>query len=99
MVYRPARIGVRASLAASTIGLALSVVGGASPANALTMPNASSHPGVTAKTIKIGLITSITGPASSSFGQNTVNGALAAIQQVNAHGGINGRKLSLVTAD
>ena len=62
-------------------------------------PNAGNHPGVTDGEIKLGLLTSLTGFASTSFGSDVVVGANAAIGQVNAAGGINGRKLTLVTED
>jgi branched-chain amino acid transport system substrate-binding protein len=45
------------------------------------------------------MVVSLTGPVSSSFGQDCVDGAQAAFNQVNAAGGVNGRKIKLVTAD
>jgi branched-chain amino acid transport system substrate-binding protein len=60
---------------------------------------AASSPGVTATTIKLGLVTSVSGPASSSFGELTVQAAEARIKLQNAEGGVDGRKLVLVTAD
>ena len=59
---------------------------------------ASSAPGVTAKTIKIGYITSLTGVASSSFADGE-QGVLAAVDAQNAKGGVNGRKIQVVSAD
>jgi branched-chain amino acid transport system substrate-binding protein len=58
----------------------------------------ASAPGVTPTTITIGLLTSLTGDASSSFSAST-QGALARIDWQNAHGGVDGRKLVLVTGD
>jgi branched-chain amino acid transport system substrate-binding protein len=55
-------------------------------------------PGVTATTIKVGFITSVTGNASSTF-SDSEKGALAAFTAINNAGGINGRKIELVTAD
>ena len=58
----------------------------------------ASAPGVTAKTITLGLIASVTGPASSTFG-DSATGAQARIDLQNAEGGVDGRKLQLVTED
>jgi branched-chain amino acid transport system substrate-binding protein len=54
--------------------------------------------GVTSTSIKIGLITDQTGPLSSSF-NTTAKGVQGYFNMVNAKGGVNGRKLNLVTAD
>jgi branched-chain amino acid transport system substrate-binding protein len=61
-------------------------------------PLTASAPGVTKTTITIGLMTSLTGNASSTFA-DTADGAQAAIDAQNAKGGVNGRKLELVTVD
>jgi branched-chain amino acid transport system substrate-binding protein len=58
----------------------------------------ASAPGVTAKTISIGYITSLTGLAASTFADGEA-GALARIDQQNAKGGVDGRKLVLVAKD
>ena len=61
-------------------------------------PLTASAPGITPKAIKIGFITSQTGIAASTF----KDGGLAAQARVdlqNAQGGVNGRKIVLVTAD
>ena len=55
-------------------------------------------PGVTDDTIKLGMITPLSGPAGS-LGADSSAGAQALIADVNAHGGVNGRKLQLVTQD
>src|SRR5215471_9918123 len=60
--------------------------------------NTASAPGVTKDTIKIGFITSATGNASSTFA-DSAKGAQARISALNDAGGINGRKITLVTAD
>jgi branched-chain amino acid transport system substrate-binding protein len=60
--------------------------------------NPSSAPGVTPTTIKVGFITSQTGNAASTF-SDAEKGALAAFTAINNAGGINGRKVQLVTAD
>jgi branched-chain amino acid transport system substrate-binding protein len=61
-------------------------------------PLTASAPGVTPKTIKLGYITSQTGIAASSFKGGDA-GARARIELQNDQGGINGRKIELVTAD
>jgi branched-chain amino acid transport system substrate-binding protein len=63
-----------------------------------TGANKASAPGVTAKTITIGLITSLTGNASSTFA-DTPAGVQAAFDAQNAAGGVDGRKLVLATGD
>src|SRR5438874_11086213 len=52
---------------------------------------ASSTPGVTAKQILIGGTTPLTGPASAYA--SVAKGADAYFKYVNAHGGVNGRKI------
>jgi branched-chain amino acid transport system substrate-binding protein len=49
-------------------------------------------------TIKIGLVTSLTGSLAADYGPAEA-GAQARIDAVNAGGGVNGRQLELVTAD
>jgi branched-chain amino acid transport system substrate-binding protein len=69
---------------------------------ALVLPTASgaagSSPGVTAKTITIGLVIDETGGLASTFGDG-VGAAQARVAYQNAHGGVDGRKLKLVVAD
>ena len=60
--------------------------------------NTASAPGVTATTIKIGFVTSVTGNASSTF-FDAADGAKAYFDAVNAAGGVNGRKIVVVTED
>ncbi len=49
-------------------------------------------------TVKIGLVTAITGP-NSLVGEEATEGAQLAIDQINAKGGVNGKMLELVRAD
>ncbi|MFF5010933.1 ABC transporter substrate-binding protein [Streptomyces phaeochromogenes] len=58
----------------------------------------STSAGVSGDTIKIGLVTSLTGTASTDFAESEA-GAKARIALLNSKGGVNGRKLELVTAD
>ena len=52
----------------------------------------------TAETIKIGMVQPLTGPVS--FGGNTLlNGARMAVEEINAAGGVLGKKLELVPED
>ncbi len=71
---------------------------GSTAAAGASAANTASAPGVTANSITIGLETSVTGNASSTFA-DTAAGAQAAVAAQNAAGGVNGRKLVLVTAD
>ncbi|HEX8119227.1 MAG TPA: ABC transporter substrate-binding protein, partial [Pyrinomonadaceae bacterium] len=48
--------------------------------------------------IKVGIYGDLSGQ-TSSFGQSTKNGALMAIDEINAAGGINGRKVEYVMED
>ncbi|WP_261574271.1 ABC transporter substrate-binding protein [Frankia gtarii] len=54
--------------------------------------------GVTATTVRIGLLADLTGVASSSF-SDTPLGVQARLDAQNAKGGVCGRKLELITAD
>jgi branched-chain amino acid transport system substrate-binding protein len=54
--------------------------------------------GVTDKEIKIGILGSLTGPAAI-FGTGNLAGATIAFEEVNAAGGINGRKLESISLD
>lgn len=49
-------------------------------------------------TIKIGVVQPLTGPFSSS-GTDVTNGAKIAVEEINAHGGVLGRKLELIIED
>ncbi len=59
---------------------------------------AAGAPGVTSKQITVGLVTSLTGPAAANF-NGAVQGAQARFDLQNAQGGVNGRKIKLVSAD
>ena len=55
-------------------------------------------PGVTPDSVKIGFITSKTGPAASTSG-NSDAGCKARVGRANAAGGVNGRKVDVVYVD
>ncbi|HLG66833.1 MAG TPA: ABC transporter substrate-binding protein [Acidimicrobiales bacterium] len=76
----------------------LSTVASTGGAGASTSGLTASAPGITPKTIKIGLITSVTGNASSTF-FNSGQGAQARFDLQNARGGVDGRKLQLIVVD
>ncbi len=56
------------------------------------------EPGVTDTEIKIGVHLSLSGPASF-VGQGARVGVAFALSEINGHGGVNGRKLSIVYVD
>jgi branched-chain amino acid transport system substrate-binding protein len=71
---------------------------GASNAALHTSGDTASAPGVTPTTIKIGIVTDLTGSASSSFAD--APGAMEArFKAINAAGGIDGRKITWVVDD
>jgi branched-chain amino acid transport system substrate-binding protein len=82
-------------------GLAIAVVGSVAMALATTGVSGaatSPAPGVTADSVKIGFITSKTGPAASTSGNSDV-GCKARVGRANAAGGVNGRKIDVVYTD
>ena len=64
----------------------------------LVLPAAAQDPGVTDEAIKIGVFGPLTGQ-TSLYGYPIINGALAVYNEVNANGGIHGRKLEVVVDD
>jgi branched-chain amino acid transport system substrate-binding protein len=71
---------------------------GSSGTTAPSSTNTASAPGVTATTVTVGLITSLTGSASPEY-TGIIPGAQARIDQQNAAGGVDGRQIKLATAD
>jgi branched-chain amino acid transport system substrate-binding protein len=69
-----------------------------SPSGFAGAASGSGAPGVTPHQITLGLVTSITGAASSNF-TGAVQGAQARIDLQNAEGGVDGRKINLVVGD
>lgn len=63
-------------------------------------PGAASaaEPGVTDKTIKVGVLGSLTGPLAI-FGTGNLAGATIAFEEANAAGGVNGRRIEWVSLD
>ena len=50
------------------------------------------------QTVRIGYVGPLTGDAAS-FGVDTLNGAKIAVDEINAAGGINGKKVELIAED
>lgn len=65
---------------------------------AFATPSVAADPGITDTTIKIGMFGPLTG-RSSLFGYPINNGAIAVYDEVNANGGIHGRKIEIVHED
>ncbi|AWP73977.1 MULTISPECIES: ABC transporter substrate-binding protein [Bordetella] len=62
------------------------------------MAPAAAEPGVTADSLRIGILGSLTGPFAI-FGSGNLAGATLAFEQANAAGGIHGRKLEWLSLD
>lgn len=77
---------VVAAVAALTLALTLSACGGSDSGSTSDGP------------IKVGLVLSLSGPAAP-FGAPTKNAIDAVVAKTNADGGINGRKIELITYD
>lgn len=84
---------LRISALTVAVALSLAACGGGSTAGP-----GSSGKGVSKDTIKIGFVDALTGP-SASYGQPALAAASWVFDQVNAAGGINGRKLQIVKED
>lgn len=89
---RKVRLRELAIAAVGSIVIALSSVGVSGAATS------EPAPGVTPDSVKIGFITSTTGPAASTSG-NSDAGCKARVGRANAAGGVNGRKVDVVYAD
>jgi branched-chain amino acid transport system substrate-binding protein len=59
---------------------------------------AADRTGITDTTIKVGFVGSITGPAAI-WGSGNMAGATLAFEELNAAGGVNGRKVEFITVD
>lgn len=79
-------------------GLSLLVGGVGLFSAGLAAPAGASTPGVSGKTIKIGLVTSLTGPAAAAF-TGALQGADARFKAQNAEGGVDGYKFQLIQGD
>jgi branched-chain amino acid transport system substrate-binding protein len=100
-MYPTGRVGYLAAVVGAVL-LAVSACGSTSTSsagNAATgAPAACSSPGVSASTIKLGAITTLSGPQSVAFAPFAA-GWNARIDEQNAAGGVNGRKIDITTVD
>ncbi len=81
----------------SALAFALAACGGSSSSGTSGTANAAVAPGVTASSVLFGQTVPKTGPAAL-YGQSTA-GVQAYFDYVNAHGGVHGRKLKLISLD
>lgn len=77
-----------------TIGLVSSIL----CSLACVQKGGNAGPGDTGDTIKVGVYGDLTGQ-TSSFGQSTKNGIELAVDEINAAGGVNGKKIQLLIED
>jgi branched-chain amino acid transport system substrate-binding protein len=91
--------GLMAACSSSSKGTASGGGTSGSVGGAATGKNTASAPGVTATTVKVGLITEETGPGSSQAIPGIPDGFKARIALQNANGGVNGRKISFIVED
>ncbi|HEY3941515.1 MAG TPA: ABC transporter substrate-binding protein [Acidimicrobiales bacterium] len=91
---------VRASIAVAVAALTSTMLSGVVPsaAGAATSGLTASAPGITKSTIKIGILSDLTGAAASSF-DDSPEAIEARFKQINAAGGIDGRKIIWTVAD
>jgi branched-chain amino acid transport system substrate-binding protein len=91
---------VRLGRIAGAIALFALLFGGvAETTSGAASGNTASAPGVTPTTVKVALITSYTGPDASNSIPGIPGGFKARIDQQNANGGVNGRKITFITED
>src|SRR6202020_2468008 len=97
----PAASGRAARPAAADANAANSPTTSSSPATSSSSTASSSGSGSgSGKTITLGILTPLTGPVASSFGQETIQGAQARIALANAdHELPNGETVKLVSVD
>lgn len=86
----------RTTVVALLTGVAMTAAAGCG--GAATSGSTDKVPGVTEDTIRIGLLTDLTGP-TVAIGAAIKLGAEAYVRTVNEAGGVNGRKIELVTRD
>jgi branched-chain amino acid transport system substrate-binding protein len=90
---------VRALVAFATLTLtSTTMIGVMSAGDVGAATNTASAPGITKSTIKIGILSDLTGIASSAF-SDTPGAMEARFRQINAEGGVDGRKLTWVVDD
>jgi branched-chain amino acid transport system substrate-binding protein len=60
--------------------------------------NGANAPGLTANSVNVGLLTSLTGPVAAGF-TTVATGFIARVELQNAAGGVNGRRIDVVLGD
>jgi branched-chain amino acid transport system substrate-binding protein len=78
--------------------ISLALLAGASFSVIGAAPALAAEPGVTDKTIKVGVLGSLTGPLAI-FGTGNLAGATLAFEEANAAGGVHGRQIEWVSLD
>ena len=86
------------SAAARAASLMIGVLSACSSGGSEAAGQSADVPGVTANSVTVGLITSLTGPSAASF-STVLPGFNARIALQNAKGGVNGRMIKVVDAD
>src|SRR6516225_7020244 len=87
--WRPRMPESRGSMRALTIATAACIIAGT-----MVLPSAAADPGVDKERILIGAFGPLTGPASW-IGLGARDGMQLAVDEINANGGVNGRKVQL----
>jgi branched-chain amino acid transport system substrate-binding protein len=100
MTIRKRRTAIAMATAVVLATAGVAACSSSSPSSSAAGGGSTATGGTTAapSVIKLGLITDLTGPFSSSF-TSSEKGIEAYVDMVNADGGINGHKLSYVVAD
>jgi branched-chain amino acid transport system substrate-binding protein len=88
----------RSASAGALLVVALAAAGCSSSGSATSSPSAASAPGVTAKQVSVGMVTSLTGLAATNF-TGAQQGAAARFALQNAQGGVDGRTIKMTVAD
>lgn len=88
-------IGKRLIALCASVGVLAGIAGCGSSGGGASGATGNANSG---GTVKIGLISDMTGPASSAYADSKV-GVDAYINYVNAHGGVGGKKIDVVVAD
>ncbi|HLN18064.1 MAG TPA: ABC transporter substrate-binding protein [Acidimicrobiales bacterium] len=87
-------VGATALAASMLTGVISMTQAGASGESGLT----ASAPGITKTTIKIGIVSDLTGSNASTFG-TTADAMVARFKEINAAGGVDGRQITWAIAD
>src|ERR1700722_3156475 len=100
MTIRKRTTVIAMATAVALVAGGVAACGSSSPSSSAASGGTAAGGGTAAapSVIKLGLITDLTGPFSSSF-TSSEKGIEAYVDMVNANGGINGHKLSYVVAD